>query len=159
VVYFKGRITRNGLLDIVLKTVRELQDLRMEAMCLFDQLLSMQKCDQKDLLGFQKTTLSKYLLVRDEKPCRDLMNDLSWTRLDDNPLLRWPLVDWCEDFLQKALAKFWFPSKSPQDFDKFRELSTLLPSKVRMPLQAMCHEGVKIHPNRHRVSFKECSWE
>lgn len=156
-------------LATILKVSQELQDIRMEELCLkelvyhssepsslFDQLLLLQKEEQSDLLGFQTTCLSRFLLVKDETSCRDLIRELTSTRVASIQGMHCPLLDWCTEIIQKALTMRW-SSLHPEwlDLYTFYTRADKLPSWVRGPLSTFIHEDIIYNQKTRNLDGEE----
>jgi hypothetical protein len=109
------RSKSSDTLQMVLKAARELGDLETEVMCLkqlifhredptefFDKLIHLQKTAQHDIDGWLRTSLSKYIICRDEKSRDGLREEIlsvsDYANFDAN-------LAWARNMILRALAR------------------------------------------------------
>ncbi|PYI01375.1 hypothetical protein BO78DRAFT_327769 [Aspergillus sclerotiicarbonarius CBS 121057] len=148
----RDRGSAYDLLEAALQATQTLEDYRTEALCLgeliyrsveggerFTRLAHLQKSIQGDILGYQQTSLSRFLLVHTGKDSTALLTELRKIRnLKSSSGFTYSLSDWCAVIVERALSHSAGEDiyRSEQDFQgTIGELSPHLPQYIKDRLE------------------------
>ncbi|OJI85402.1 hypothetical protein ASPTUDRAFT_41646 [Aspergillus tubingensis CBS 134.48] len=153
------------LLVTVLQTAQDLNDYRTEVLCLGEliyrsvntserltRLSSLQKSIQGDVLGYQQTFLSCFLLAHTTQDYRRLLDGLRNIRESKRSLkFVYSLSDWCAIVIERAIAHCLAEdtSRSEEAFQDTNEgFSTYLPQYIKDRLEGLGLDKVYLAPPR-----------
>ncbi|KAG6356074.1 hypothetical protein INS49_015459 [Diaporthe citri] len=162
------------VLEVTLKTSRDMQDYQTEALCLnqlalgtkdprayFQQLGQLQK-KQNNMAGFLSTCLTRYLICRDDESKEALLDDLnsfgSWKEASD---LIVPTEAAARDVLQHALSRGSARSPSPSIMSASR-YSLHLPEPFKsifrhLPRPRLADTGEELRPPTETLRVEQSS--
>ncbi|PWY66542.1 hypothetical protein BO83DRAFT_439800 [Aspergillus eucalypticola CBS 122712] len=152
-------------LETVLQTAQDLKDHRTEVLCLGEliyrsvntserltRLSNLQKSIQGDVLGYQQTFLSWFLLAHTEQDYKLLLDGLRRIREPKRSGRSiYSLSDWCAIVIERAIAHCLAEdlSHSEEAFqDSKEDFSTYLPQYIRDRLEGLGLDKVYFAPSR-----------
>ncbi|GLA36229.1 hypothetical protein AnigIFM63309_002147 [Aspergillus niger] len=153
------------LLETILQTAQDLKDYKTEVLCLGEliyrsvktserltRLSDLQKSIQGDVLGYQQTFLSWFLLAHTEQDCRVLLDGLRGIRESKRSSRSiYSLGDWCAIVIERAISHGLAEdvSRSEEAFQNTKEgFATYLPQYIKDRLQGLGLDKVYLAPSR-----------